>query len=159
MNNRVKVNFFKNHPSPFMLKHLQSVLSTLDEDTFSVRIQEFLRFIYLQSLKDGGFIPVTDEIDQIWHEYILQTREYLALCKDLPHAKFVHHQTGTLDTFAQTRDRKQVIQDMLVWIPNYVETFGVFTEITAPYWTVVQFLLKHTSLTLSQLNAMVLPQK
>lgn len=156
MNNKIKANLFKNHPSPFMLAHLQSIFCTLDEDTRSVRIQEFLRFIYLQSLKDGGFIPVTDEIDQIWHEYILQTREYLALCNDLPHAKFVHHQTGTLETYTQARDRKQVIQDMLVWIPTYVETFGVFTETTAPYWTVVQFLLKNTSLTLSQLNSITL---
>ncbi|PJD94340.1 MAG: hypothetical protein CK426_03375 [Legionella sp.] len=146
-------NLFKHHPSPFMLAHLQSVFCTLDEDALSVRIQEFLRFIYLQSLKDGGFIPVTDEIDQIWHEYILQTREYLALCNDLPHAQFVHHQTATLATYIQTRNRKEVIQDMLMWIPTYVETFGKFTEKTAPYWTIVQFLLKHTSLTLSQLNS------
>lgn len=136
-----------------MHTHLQSVFCTLDEDTRAVRIQEFLRFIYLQSLKDGGFIPVTDEIDQIWHEYILQTREYQALCNDLPHAKFVHHQTSTLENYTRTRDRKQVIQEMLSWIPMYVETFGAFTETTAPYWTIIQFLLKKTSLTLSQLNS------
>ena len=140
------------HPSAGMLRHLQHQFSALNDDELNLRLQEFLKFIYIQSLKEGGFIPVSDEIDQIWHEYILQTREYQALCLDLPGKSFVHHQTTTLADYAKKHDRKKVISSMLAWIPDYHRYFGEFTEKTAPYWTMVTFLSKELHLSLKQIN-------
>jgi hypothetical protein len=146
------VTWVQQHPSPWMRDHLRRAFNMLDEHELTTRIQEFLRFIYLQSTKQGGFIPVTEEIDLIWHEYILQTREYLALCLSLPSKSFVHHQTSTLDEYAASRERHVVVQDMLDWIPRYYHAFGAFTEKTAPYWTIVQFLQNELSLSLAQIN-------
>jgi hypothetical protein len=142
----------KKHPSPAMHQHLCKVFAELDHDEMTIRIQEFLKFIYIQSMQDGGFIPVSDEVDQIWHEYILQTREYQALCLDLPGGKFVHHQTITLVEYANHHKRVDVVKSMLNWIPNYCAYFGEFTEKTAHYWMIVEFLSKELDLTLEQIN-------
>lgn len=142
----------KKHPSPLMYKHLCKIFSDFDQDEINIRIQEFLKFIYIQSMQDGGFIPVSDDVDQIWHEYILQTREYQALCTDLPGGKFVHHQTITLAEYSSHYNRVDVVKSMLNWIPNYYLYFGEFTEKTAHYWMIVDFLSKELNLTLQQIN-------
>ena len=103
-------------------------------------------------MKNGGFIPVSDEIDDIWHEYIVQTREYEQLCKDLPGQKFVHHQTISFDAYAKNKDRTAILKEMLDWVPEYYANFGEFTERTAPYWRVISFLSNELHLTLQKIN-------
>ncbi len=146
------VDLIAKHPSAWMTQHLQHCFPALSQDELSIQTQEFLKFIYIQSMNDGGFIPVSDEIDQIWHEYILQTREYQILCMDLPGKAFIHHQTTTLAEYVNKYDRKDVIKKMLDWIPDYFRYFGEFTEKTAPYWTMVTFLSKELHLSLQQIN-------
>jgi hypothetical protein len=142
------------HPSPWMFAHLCNMLNPLDQEEIQVRIQEFMKFMYLFSMKNGGFIPVADEIDHIWHEYIVQTREYEQLCKNLPGQKFVHHQTISFEDYSKTKDRTQVLKEMLDWVPEYYACFGEFTETTAPYWRVISFLSNELHLTLQQINDM-----
>ena len=142
----------KKHPGSGMKQQLNKVFSDLNPDEINIRMAEFLKFIYIQSMKDGGFIPVTAEIDQIWHEYILQTRAYQSLCMDLPGGEFIHHQTITLSEYSKNHNRIDVIKGMLDWIPDYCSCFGEFTEQTAPYWIIVDFLSKELHLTLSQIN-------
>ena len=142
----------KKHPTSGMKQQLNKVFSYLHQDEINIRMTEFLKFIYIQSIKEGGFIPVTDEIDQIWHEYILQTREYQSLCMDLPRGKFVHHQTITLADYSKSHNRIDLIKSMLNWIPDYYSCFGEYTEQTAKYWIVVDFLSKELNLTLPQIN-------
>lgn len=142
----------KKHPSVAMRTHLQARFPQVAEDELQRRINEFFKFIYLQSMNDTGFIPVTQEIDDIWHEYILQTRDYEALCRDLPLQQFVHHQTISLEQYASKRNRKEVVKAMLDWLPNYRKHFGNFTELSAPHWLVVVFLAKELNLTLDQIN-------
>jgi len=142
----------KMHPSSEMKKQLNTVFSDLNQDEIEMRTLEFLKFIYIQSIKDAGFIPVTDEIDQIWHEYILQTREYQYLCGDLPGDKFVHHQTITLAEYSKNQSRMDLIKAMLDWIPHYYFYFGAFTEQTGQYWIIVNFLSNELHLTLEQIN-------
>ena len=149
------INFeelIKKHPTSGMKHQLNKVFSYLNQDEMNIRVLEFLKFIYIQSTKEGGFIPVTDEIDHVWHEYILQTREYQSLCMDLPGGKFVHHQTITLADYSKNHNRIDLIKSMLNWIPDYYSCFGEFTEKTAQYWIVVDFLSKELHLTLPQIN-------
>ena len=145
-------DFIKNHPSSWMVNHLRQVFRDLSQDDFEIRIQEFLKFIYVQSTQSGGFIPVAEPIDKIWHEYLLQTREYMALCQSLPGKKFIHHQTITLSEYAHTHDRTDIVKGMLDWLPNYYKHFGEFTERTSPYWVMVNFLSKELHLPLKEIN-------
>lgn len=144
----------KKHPSAWMYQHLCKVLSPIDDEEIHRRIQEFMKFMYIFSTKKGGFIPVSDDIDHIWHEYILQTREYEKLCKDLPGQKFVHHQTISFDDYAKNKTRTEVLKNMLDWVPAYSALFGEFTEKTAGYWSIISFLSNELHLTLQQINQM-----
>lgn len=137
-----------------MRSHLRACCPELDERELDERIQEFLKFICLQSMHDSGFIPVSDEIDLIWHEYILQTRAYEQLCKDLPGRRFVHHQTISLTEYAQIKSREEVLREMLNWIPAYRMYFGNFTEKTARYWLIVSFLMQELGLKIQDINAL-----
>jgi hypothetical protein len=148
------VELQKKHPSPWMLDHLFKTLSDVDVHEFKIQIQEFLKFMILFSTKKGGFIPVSKEIDHIWHEYILQTKEYLQLCMDCPGHTFIHHQTISLEEYMKTRDRLSTLNKMLEWIPLYYSFFGEFNDKTARYWTIVPFLSEALGLTLSQINQM-----
>ncbi len=143
---------FQAHPSPEMREHLRRCFPELSQEEREIRTQEFLKFICLQSMKDSGFIPVTQEIDLIWHEYILQTRAYEKLCHDLPGKKFVHHQTISFSEYASTQNRKQILRAVLDWLPMYRAHFGEFTEKTAHYWWIVTFLLQELKLTIHQVN-------
>jgi hypothetical protein len=135
-----------------MAGHLKAKFPQVADDELQRRISEFFKFIYLQSMKDSGFIPVTKEVDDIWHEYILQTRDYAVLCQDLPSKQFVHHQTISLEQYVGRVNRVEAIKTMLAWVPNYRTHFGDFTELNAPYWLIVVFLSNEMNFTLEQIN-------
>jgi hypothetical protein len=60
-------DIFEKHPSLGMRHHLETVFLELSSHELTLRIQEFLKFICLQSLKDSGFIPVsTEETAHYW---------------------------------------------------------------------------------------------
>jgi hypothetical protein len=59
-------------------------------------IRAFKRFFFLAGV-EGSVVP-TEEIDKVWHEFILFTQEYELACHAL-FGKFIHHKpsTGTPD--------------------------------------------------------------
>jgi hypothetical protein len=137
-----------------MNAHMRQKFDSLDEATFVLRYQELLKFLYLRSKYGKGFIPVTVEVDEMWHEFILQTQAYLDLCMALPGAHFIHHNSVALDEYADQRSQAEVITDLLDWIPHYIQTFGPFTEVAARYWMIVTFLQEDMELSLPQINAL-----
>ena len=48
----------------------------LPADELDLRIEETLRFLFIAH-ECPGTIPVSPEIDEIWHAWILQTQEYI----------------------------------------------------------------------------------
>src|SRR5262249_26775048 len=78
---------------PGMEYYLRAKLPELPLEELHARIEETLRFLYLSS-ECVGDIPVTREIDDIWHLLILQTAEYETLCSRLPGGKFIHHSSN-----------------------------------------------------------------
>jgi len=140
------------HPSQEMLEHFQNVFSQLNKEELKLRMQEFLKFLYLASKKGNSFIPLSKEIDEIWHTYILQTQEYYNLCMDLPGKVFIHHKTTSLKNYSEGKQRQDNIKNMLSWLPLYYRNFGEFKDEVAPYWMMVQFLSKELGLTLEQIN-------
>lgn len=140
----------KKLPSEWMLSHLDSIIP--DDELKNIKIEEFLKFMYIVSSKGAGFIPLSKEIDEIWHEYILQTQEYHNLCMSLPGNAYIHHQTGSLDAYVEKHGREATIRNMVAWLPCYFHFFGKFTEHTAGYWTLVHFLMKELCFSLEEIN-------
>lgn len=140
----------------FMLEILPKELPELDIALLELRLAEFLKFIFLRSAsgKESLFVPVKKAIDEIWHLFIIQTREYERFCQALPGKYFIHHTTMHLDTFAHDKDKQAVMTEMLAWIPQYIQHFGPFTEKTLHYWVMPSFLQEHHGLSLSEINAL-----
>src|SRR5258708_1342495 len=68
-----------------MAQYFGRKLPHLAPDELEARIEETLKFLMLASQCTGS-IPVTGDIDEIWHYWILQTQQYDALCAALPAA-------------------------------------------------------------------------
>lgn len=119
------------------------------------RFFEMLKFLYLtssyQSLR-GTFIPVTQLIDDIWHEAILQTRSYDKLCKKLPGGEFIHHESMIYDHYMTRKPKSQQIKEILLWAELYVENFGDFRPERIQYWFFLKTVLKVADIDLTTLN-------
>lgn len=141
------------HPNVWMLDHLSKLFASLEKEELMRRVNEFMKFIYIASVADLDLMTISKELDEIWHAFILQTREYEKLCLSLPGKRFIHHQSGMLSDYLQSQNRLKVVRKMLEWIPHYYKYFGAFTEETAKYWFVVRFLMSELQLSLAQVNA------
>ncbi|MGW6026133.1 hypothetical protein [Streptomyces sp. NPDC055099] len=120
------------------------------------QVRECLRYLYLLSRHPdrlgGLFLPVEQDIDEIWHYLILQTREYRQLCEQrLPGGHFIHHRSISYDAYQADPGRETAAEEALRWIPLYTAAFGPFDEAALPHWTVVRFLHEELELSLEQI--------
>ncbi|GAA3170483.1 MULTISPECIES: hypothetical protein [Streptomyces] len=123
------------------------------------QVTECLRYLYLVSRHHdrlgGLFLPVEQEIDEIWHYLILQTREYRALCEErLPGRFLIEHRSIAYEDYRQEPGREQVLEEALRWIPLYCAAFGPFDEGALPHWTIVRFLHQRLAMPLAEISAL-----
>jgi hypothetical protein len=138
--------------TPFMRNRLNIEFSHLPQSELNLRIEEFFKFIYLCSLYGGSHIPLSKEVDEIWHEFILQTEEYYELCMSLPGKRFIHHRSGNLKETVKMSNKTQTIKKLFQWLPIYYKHFGEFGIDQAPLWQVVHFLMTELRLSLKEIN-------
>ncbi|MFE0698831.1 hypothetical protein [Streptomyces sp. NPDC058872] len=120
------------------------------------RVRECLRYLYLVSRHPdrlgGLFLPVEQDVDEIWHYLILQTREYLDLCeRRLPGGHFVHHRSVSYDAYQEAPGRETAAEEALRWIPLYTDAFGPFDADALPHWTIVRFLHDELHMSLAEI--------
>lgn len=134
--------------------YVDTVRSRIDRDerTLDGQIIECLKYLALVSMTPGRRIPVTPEVDDVWHELIVQTAPYSRLCADLPGGKFVHHESITPVAYAERVGGHEFAAEFVQWIPDYVHNFGDFTDETAQHWTVCDFLQRTMGRSLGQIN-------
>ncbi|MGA4843785.1 hypothetical protein [Streptomyces sp. G45] len=123
------------------------------------QVTECLRYLHLVSRHpdrlSGLFLPVEQEIDEIWHYLILQTREYRALCEQrLPGGFFIEHRSIAYEDYQREPGRERAIEQALRWIPLYVREFGPFDEGALPHWTIVRFLHERLGMSLEEISAL-----
>ncbi|WP_098247039.1 hypothetical protein [Streptomyces formicae] len=127
-----------------------------DADFVTYQVRECLRYLYLVSRHPdrlgGLFLPVEQDIDEIWHYLILQTREYRELCEQrLPGGHFIHHRSISYDAYQADPGRETAAEEALRWIPLYTAAFGPFDADALPHWTVVRFLHDQLGLSLAEI--------
>ncbi|MET7363759.1 hypothetical protein ABZS76_35675 [Streptomyces sp. NPDC005562] len=123
------------------------------------QVRECLRYLYLVSRHPdrlgGLFLPVEQDIDEIWHYLILQTREYRDLCEQrLPGGHFIHHRSVSYDAYQQAPGRETAAEEALRWIPLYTAAFGPYDDAALPHWTVVRFLHDELGMSLHQIGSL-----
>ncbi|MET9297332.1 hypothetical protein [Streptomyces sp. NPDC003077] len=123
------------------------------------QVLECLRYLYLISRHreqlSGLFLPVEQDIDEIWHYLILQTREYRVLCEErLPGRFFIEHRSIAYVDYQEEPGREQALEEALRWIPLYCREFGPFDEGALPHWTIVRFLHQRMNMSLEEIAAL-----
>ncbi|MFF4382560.1 hypothetical protein ACIQI7_01730 [Kitasatospora sp. NPDC092039] len=123
------------------------------------QVTECLRYLYLVSRHReelaGLFLPVEQDIDEIWHYLILQTREYRALCEErLPGRYFVHHRGIPYEAYQEEPGREAAAEQALRWIPLYCQEFGPFDEGALAHWTIVRYLHEELGMSLEEISAL-----
>lgn len=127
-------------------------LSNQDPCYVKLKIAEILKYLSLAHHTPGE-IHFNEELDEIWHLWILQTEQYYALMNELPEKKFIHHSSKEYITGLEIDlDEDDKIKRQLLFLINYNLNFGGFTEITIKFWPAAVALSEALSLNINELN-------
>ncbi len=141
--------------SPELYTHLFEKFPDRKKTCLEIEMEEFLKFIVLlpHTPPSPTYIPVSKELDLIWHEYILETAEYQRLCESLlgEHG-FLHHHSIPYKLYRTTRTEEERQTEHAWWLAAYVATFGEFTAERAEYWTIVHYLIEKQGWSLREVN-------
>src|SRR6185503_6973502 len=139
-----------------MSHYFSRKFADLPADELACRIEETLRFLFI-SHECSGAIPVSKDIDEVWHACILQTQEYVALCEKLPRGRFIHHSANDyLSFFDPLVGEHDGLEQDVKMLALYVVNFGPFDERRAMHWLLARHLLKRCGWSLSDLNCWLL---
>lgn len=136
-----------------MRQYFRRKFATLPDEELDLRIEETLRYLFL-SHECTGSIPVSKEIDEVWHAWILQTQEYMTLCERLPNGGYIHHSSNDYLRYfdPQVGEHDDLEQDVRM-LALYVVNFGPFDERRARHWLLASHLMQCHGWTVCELNA------
>jgi hypothetical protein len=135
-----------------MVRHLKAECQGIEAEALSLRIEEFIKFLILSTKIGSGMLPVSQEIDDLWHVYIIETQEYASLCERI--GAFIHH--TSLDKTADELDSSARRDFHWLFIVGYVANFGPFSSDVLPLWPVVADFMAYLSFDLEGLNQFAL---
>jgi hypothetical protein len=136
-----------------ILAHFQKKFPSVEPSVLHRQIAEFIKFLLIAGLKASpGDLPVSREIDAIWHEWILETRQYEMLCLNSV-GRFIHHSAKAAPSSSADSDELGVdLEQHLFFLAAYVLNFGRFDEERLDYWLAARHIMRLYDLTLEQLN-------
>jgi hypothetical protein len=125
-----------------MIAYFKKKLPKLAEGELLARIEETLKFLTLSPHCKQN-IPVSQEIDEIWHLWILESQEYFELCSRIEPGNYIHHSSND---YGETQGRGNSDADQLrsdvEMLALYVRTFGAFRDDRIRYWSLPSHLTK-----------------
>jgi hypothetical protein len=138
--------------TPQMEGYFQEKLPRVSRHELTAQIEECLKFLFISRFCPGN-IPVTQAIDDVWHLWILETREYCRLCSSLAGGDYIHHSSNIFARYAGDTPRENTLEDDVSVLGTYVLNFGPFQVDRVPYWRMAAYLVTHGGMTLGDLNA------
>jgi hypothetical protein len=120
---------------PQMRFYFERKLKPLPSEDVLVSIEELLKYLNM-AVHCNGDIPVSKEIDEVWHLWILQTEEYDQLCAKLSGGVFLHHSSNDYALFTDpgAKDRKIDRRIGIAILASYVMNYGPFEADRLKYW-------------------------
>jgi hypothetical protein len=135
-----------------MYAYFRRKVGGISDADLEARIEEALKFLFISG-ECTGAIPVTKEIDEIWHYWVLETQEYAALCEALPAGAFVHHSSNDyLAYFDPSVGEDTDLAADVKMLALYVENFGPFDASRTKYWHLATHLVDKMGWSVEQLN-------
>jgi hypothetical protein len=140
--------------TPAMKHYFERKLADLSSAEAAARIEELLKYLNMTAHSHGS-IPVNDEIDDVWHLWVLQTKEYMQLCRKLQGGKFIHHSSNDYEEYADRdiKERPVDLQRAMAILRSYVVNYGAFQADRVKYWPVAAQVLQQLDWTVDRLNA------
>jgi hypothetical protein len=146
--------------TPQMLKYFQAKLPDLNSKILVGRICELLKYLMLVRFSPGRIL-FGREVDDVWHYWILQTRQYAELCDKLPGRSFRHHSSTIYQEtseHAEKVDIAEAVQRILSFFISYYRNFGPVAEDRLACWPTLQQVVQETKWDLDRLNAFLSEQ-
>jgi len=135
-----------------MHRYFRCKFPGLPSEELDTRIEETLRFLFIAH-ECTGPIPVSREVDEVWHAWILQTQEYFELCEQLPTGRYIHHSSNDyLRHFDPDIGEEDDIALCVKLLALYVANFGGFTPERARHWLLVRHMTDRWGWTLQAVN-------
>lgn len=187
MNNQFRTSnrqIFENFISPALYVYFQVKRPDIEAGELRIRLTELLKFLIL-SHEFPGNILFGEDLDDLWHLWIMQTREYETLCRALPGGRFIHHDSrdqptrpltwSEVETVAATmiEEKKakgaaragadlspeklqQGAERLLSFFASYIENFGEIQPKVVHCWPSLERLLRRMRWSLDELNAFLI---
>ena len=133
--------------SKSMRQCLEIKFCELPSEVLFERTEEFLKFILLTTKIQNGTLPISTEIDEIWHAFILETIEYELLSRHI--GRFAHH--TILSDFRESR-RPDLLETDIMFVVAYIMNYGKFSSKTAECWPATSRLMNCLGFDLLNLN-------
>lgn len=150
---KISVNDIRNLISPGYIDIVFDFLTDYSEVVRNELIDECLKFLWIcSSINKKAFVPVSQDVDNVWHAFILQTRLYPGLCSILPGKDFIHHQSGSFHDYMNATSGQLMAEELVLWLTEYHRMFGDFSEKSARHWVIVNFLMQSEGLSLADVN-------
>lgn len=141
-----------------MLAYFGRKLPNVPRAEVHVRVEEAVKFLFI-SPECRGQIPVTKEIDDVWHYWILETQEYTRLCSRLPAGGYIHHSSNDyLAHFGEAAAAEDAVEEAVRMLALYVEHFGPFAPDRVRYWRYASHLTDRFGWSVGDLNAWLVPE-
>jgi hypothetical protein len=140
--------------SPQMMSYFQLKMPELGREVLTRRVCELLKFLILVRFSPGRIL-FGKEIDEIWHFWILQTREYAELCKKLPGRSFRHHSSTAYDQGSASAPRQhpgEAVERILSFFISYYRNFGPVPEDRIDCWPTLRQVMQEAGWDLAGMN-------
>jgi hypothetical protein len=152
-NERLRAAFL----TPQMARYFAAKLPAVAPAELTIRIEETLKFLNIAVYCTGN-IPVTREIDDIWHLWILETLEYRRLCALLQGRAFIHHTSNVyLQCGGAAATGEQDPEEKLAALALYVKNYGPLQADRVRYWKYAAHLVDDCGWRLEALNDWLAP--
>ena len=140
--------------SPVMMNYFKAKMPDVAPETLVGRVCELLKFLMLVRFSPGRIL-FGKQVDDVWHYWILQTRQYAELCEKLPGGSFRHHSSTVYEEFAEGEpnvDLDEAVQRILSFFISYVRNFGPISHDRVECWPTLQQVMQESGWDIDQLN-------
>jgi len=136
-----------------MTHYFHRKLAPLPKREIRIRIEEALKFLNM-AVYCKGQIPVSKEIDEIWHYWILETKEYRKLCAVLQGGRFLHHSSNHYREFfdADNEPKEISLKRQVAMLATYVLNYGPFKKDRIKFWPLAFHLVNDRGWGMRRLN-------
>ncbi len=146
------------HPlvTSLMARILLSRFAHWNQEKLVMVVEEFVKYAHLAIFYTGKHaLPCSAEVDEVWHAFILETREYKKFCESILPGSFLHHvkpmgeESGHQGSLPDLSDS---LDEHLTFLASYIMNFGPFTDESISHWLPALTLMESFDWSLQDLN-------